>query len=177
MRDRLVEIIPEFNEISDSALVEAVLDTWELALKETGFSPDDMLAMPFTLLIKECPVNFVQHTRAVTRMAMAAADTYSEVHGIDLKRDELVAGALLHDVGKIVEYQRKDGKFVKSPTGKYLRHPFTGVCLALRCGISPEIAHMIAAHSKEGDIGKRTPESWIIHYADFSNFEPLRVMD
>ncbi len=176
MKEKLVEIIPEFNEVKDPVLAKAVLDTWELALKETGFTPDDMLVMPFTLLIKDCPVNFVQHTRAVTRMAMAAADTYRDVHGIKLKRDKLVAGALLHDVGKIVEYQIKEDTFVKSPTGTYLRHPFTGVCLALRCGVPPEVAHMIAAHSKEGDIGKRTPEAWIIHYADFSNFEPLRAM-
>ena len=33
---------------------------------------------------------------------------------------------------------------------------------------------MIAYHSKEGDLGKRTVEAIIIHHADFVNFEPLK---
>ena len=166
-----------FNEVRDHVLSGAVIKTWETALNESGMTPEDLVDMPFTLLINPCPVNFIQHTRAVTRLALAAADIYEQIHDIKLKRDLLAAGALLHDVGKIVEYRRDGNTFVKSDTGHFLRHPFTGVSLALKCGIPPEAAHMIAAHSREGDIGQRTPESWIIHYADFSNFEPLRAMN
>ena len=176
MREKLLQLIPEFNEVRDHVLSGAVIKTWETALNESGMTPEDLVDMPFTLLINPCPVNFIQHTRAVTRLALAAADIYEQIHDIKLKRDLLAAGALLHDVGKIVEYRRDGNTFVKSDTGRFLRHPFTGVSLALKCGIPPEAAHMIAAHSREGDIGQRTPESWIIHYADFSNFEPLCAM-
>jgi hypothetical protein len=34
---------------------------------------------------------------------------------------------------------------------------------------------MIAAHSKEGDLGRRTTESIIIHHADFLSFEPFKA--
>jgi hypothetical protein len=32
---------------------------------------------------------------------------------------------------------------------------------------------MIATHAKEGNLGKRTVESLIVHHADFMSFEPF----
>ena len=71
--------------------------------------------------------------------------------------DYLIAGAILIDVGKLIEYVMEDGQAVVGQTGKLLRHPFTGVGLAMRFGVPDEICHMIAAHSKEGDLGKGRP--------------------
>jgi hypothetical protein len=45
----------------------------------------------------------------------------------------------------------------------------------MRFGVPDEICHMIAAHSKEGDLGKRTTEGFIIHHADFMSFEPFKA--
>ena len=78
------------------------------------------------------------------------------------------------DVGKLLEYDRIDGKLVTSGFGKAVRHPFSGVALADRFGLSPEIQHIIATHSKEGDLSKRTVESIIAHHADFVSFEPFK---
>ena len=90
-------------------------------------------------------------------------------------RDTLIAGAILIDVGKLIEYVIKDGQAVVGRTGKLLRHPFSGVGLAMRFGVPDEICHMIAVHSKEGDLGKRTTESLIIHHADFMSYEPFKA--
>jgi hypothetical protein len=89
--------------------------------------------------------------------------------------DYLVAGAILIDVGKLIEYVLEDDVAVVGKTGKLLRHPFSGVALAMRFGVPDEICHMIATHSNEGDLGKRTVESIIIHHADFMSYEPFKA--
>ncbi len=175
MRDKLVELIPEFDLIQDSDLKEKVLKVWERALKMRNMQPEDMLRMPFTLLIKPCPANFVEHMRGVVQVAYQAARSLKDVYGdrMPINLDYLLAGALLHDVGKILEYVEKDGEFVKSHEGKYVRHPFSGVALAFMEDLPVEIQHMIAVHAGEGDGRWRSTEGILIHYADFMNFEPL----
>ena len=175
MREQLIKLIPEFELIKDNGLKDKVLRVWEKALKLRGMQPEDMLRMPFTLLIKPCPANFVEHTRGVVQVSYAAAQALQKVYAekIPVNMEYLLAGALLHDVGKILEYIEKDGQFVKSTEGRYLRHPFSGVGLAFDEGIPDEVLHMIAVHAGEGDGKWRSPEAIIIHHADFTNFEPL----
>jgi hypothetical protein len=77
-------------------------------------------------------------------------------------------------VGKLLEYEKVDGRAVQSDRGKSLRHPFTGVALAMECGVPDEVCHIIATHAAEGDLVKRTPEAFIVHHADFMAFEPFK---
>jgi hypothetical protein len=85
--------------------------------------------------------------------------------------DILISGALLADVGKLLEYELdKEGKAIQGKYGQYLRHPFSGVSLAEECGIPPEVCHIIATHAHEGDLVKRTTEAYIVHHADFMTF-------
>lgn len=176
MKERLLELIPEIKLIADEKLRDNVLNVWVDALKEGGWTPDDLLVMPFTLLIENCPANFIEHTRGVTKISHAAGTIMTSVYKerIKINMDYLVAGALLHDIGKLLEYSKKDGKFVKSRNGKFLRHPFSGVGIAFGKGLPDEVLHMIAVHAKEGDMGQRIPEAVIIHHADFTNFESLK---
>ena len=89
--------------------------------------------------------------------------------------DVLISGAILADVGKLLEYELdKEGKVVQGKYGQYLRHPFSGVSLAEECGIPPEVCHIIAAHSHEGDLVKRSTEACIVHHADFMTFLPFK---
>lgn len=89
--------------------------------------------------------------------------------------DVLIAGAILCDVGKLVEYVLDDkGSAVQGAYGKYLRHPFSGVSLAEQCGVPPEVCHIIAAHAGEGDKVKRSTEAYIVHHADFMTFLPFK---
>jgi hypothetical protein len=88
--------------------------------------------------------------------------------------DVLIAGAILADVGKLLEYEKKDGRIVQGKYGKYLRHPFSGVSLAEACGVPPEVCHIIAAHAGEGNHTKRSVEAYIVHHADFMTFLPFQ---
>ena len=177
MREKVQEIWPEIEWIEDPELKEKVYRTWEYALQESVLEPEDLLEIPFTLLIPGCQVTFMQHKRAVIHIAVEAARVMQRFFGdqLPIQMDHLIAGAILIDVGKLVEYVLQDGKAVVGRTGKLLRHPFTGVGLAMRFGLPDEVCHMVATHAGEGDLGKRTVESLIVHHADFMSYEPFRA--
>jgi putative nucleotidyltransferase with HDIG domain len=95
-------------------------------------------------------------------------------HALPIDMDTVIAGAILADVGKLLEYETVDGKAVQSDRGKMLRHPFTGVALAMECGIPDAVSHIIAAHAGEGDMVKRSTEAYIVHHADFMSYLPFK---
>jgi hypothetical protein len=177
VRKELKRIWPEIEWIQDTDLKEKVYQTWEFALEQSVLSPSDLERIPFTLLIEDCQVTFMEHKRAVVHIAVNGAKAMQEFFGANLpiNMDYLVAGAILIDVGKLIEYVLEDDVAVVGKTGKLLRHPFSGVALAMRFGVPDEICHMIATHSNEGDLGKRTVESIIIHHADFMSYEPFKA--
>jgi len=173
--DEIREILPEIDLIEDESLRNKVLATWEAGLARGGWTPMDIERMPFTLA-KKVHLSFAQHVRSVTKICLAVADTFDEIYRgetLKLDRDILLAGALLHDVGKLLEIEESGGAFRKSVDGTLVRHPFSGVALADAHGLPAEVLHIIGTHSKEGDPYKRTPEAIILHYADFMNFDPI----
>jgi putative nucleotidyltransferase with HDIG domain len=176
MRKQLEALLPEFQLIKDPGLRELTIKVWVEAMKRAGWGIKDLAEMPFTLLIKGTDVNLVTHTRAVTLSALRIAEVliaqYKEK--IALNRDQLLSGALLHDVGKLFEYKREAGKFLKSREGDLLRHPISGAAFAFAHGLPQEVVHIIAAHSKEGDGSRRTIEAIIVNHADFVNFDALK---
>jgi len=170
-----MEVLPEIGWISDADLKEKVIAAWLDGLTRGGWTPDDLERMPFTL-VKKVKASFAQHVRSVTRVCAHVADTFDEIFGgvdLALDRDTLLAGALLHDVGKLLETARTPGGFGRSAAGMFVRHPFSGVAIADAHGVPPEVLHIIATHSKEGDSHRRSPEAIILHYADFMNFDPI----
>jgi putative nucleotidyltransferase with HDIG domain len=173
--EELRALLPELSLIKDRALREQTLDVWGGALEESGWTTKDLEKIPFTLLF-DTQVSILDHTRAVTRTAVAIADVLSEFYGdlLPINRDYLVSGGLLHDVGKLLEYTRKGKKIVKSEVGKDLRHPFSGTALAYKRGLPSAVCHLIAVHAKEGEGARRSTEAFIINHSDFVNFEPLK---
>ncbi len=176
MRDAVLKLWPEMAWISDRGLREQVIQTWMRALDLSPLTPDDLNQIPFTLLIPGCPTTFMEHKRCVVHIARRSAESMKEFMGnalrIDL--DTVIAGAILADVGKLLEYERVDGNARQSKRGEMLRHPFTGVALALQCGVPDAVCHIIAAHAAEGNLVKRSSEAYIVHHADFMAFEPFK---
>lgn len=176
MKPEIKELWPELDWIQDSVLREKTAKTWELALERSVLTINDLHTIPFTLLVPGLNVSFIAHKRCVVHIAKAAGEKSMEFFGLELpvNMDVLISGAILADVGKLLEYEIINGKTVQGSYGKYLRHPFSGVSLAESCDIPPEVCHIIAAHAGEGDLVKRTTEAYIVHHADFMTFEPFR---
>ncbi|MFW6205864.1 MAG: phosphohydrolase, partial [Gemmatimonadota bacterium] len=78
------------------------------------------------------------------------------------------------DVGKLLEYEEVESEVRQSERGRALRHPFTGVALALECGVPDAVCHIIAAHAGEGDMVKRSTEAIIVHHSDFMAYLPFK---
>ncbi len=176
MIDKVRELWPELEWISDQDLSRRTAETWALALSKSPLTIEDLNEIPFTLLVKDCPVTFMDHKRSVVHIAYAAAKTMQKFFGSNLPVDidVVISGAILCDVGKLLEYEKVDGKAVVSNFGRYVRHPFSGVALAMQCGVPDAVCHVIAAHAGEGDHVKRTTEAYIVHHADFMTFLPFK---
>jgi len=169
---------PELTWISDKKLREATTKTWELALDRGVLSPDDLQRIPFTLLAgPDLKVSFMDHKRCVVHVARESTLKMIKFFGDELPIDidVVIAGAILADVGKLLEYETDEkGNSFQGTYGKYLRHPFSGVSLAEECGVPAEVCHIIAAHAGEGDMIKRSTEAYIVHHADFMTFLPFK---
>jgi len=162
-RKEIEKIFPEISGIKEIKLRDGVINTWLLAIKRGNWTTIEDI--PFTLLITT-KKTLIEHTRSVTQMAMAIGQGRS-----DLNLDIVITAGLVHDVGKLLEYELKNGRYVKSTYGKLVRHPVSGYGLALEAGLPLEVAHIVAAHSDEGENVARTPEAVLIHHCDFIDFD------
>lgn len=177
MSPDILKLWPELEWIENEDLRSKTAATWELALRESPLTADDLQEIPFTLLVPGLKVSFMAHKRCVVHVARESALKMNEFFGDDLRcdMDTVISGAILADVGKLLEYDKDaDGESIKSETGRYLRHPFTGVALARSCGVPDAVCHIIAAHAGEGDMVKRSPEAYVVHHADFMTFLPFK---
>jgi hypothetical protein len=177
MKELVIKLLPEVNDIKDSNLRGKVIACWLEAIEYRGWTEKLLRNIPFTLLAKNVKITFIDHVRAVCRMCTACDDVLNEIHGdqkTPVNRDYLIAGALLADVGKLMEFEIIDGKPSKSEYGKHIRHPFSGVGLAFKHDLPSEVMHVIATHSKEGTGEKRLSESIIFHHCDFIDFDLVK---
>ena len=178
MKDAIKRLWPELEWISDPDLRGKTAHTWEIAIERSVLKIEDLDVIPFTLLCgPDLKVSFMAHKRCVVHVAKEAGEKMNSFFGSDLpvNMDILISGAILADVGKMLEYVLdSDGKAIQGSYGQYLRHPFSGVSLAEECGVPPEVCHIIAAHAHEGDLVKRTTEAYIVHHADFMTFLPFK---
>jgi len=178
IKAEVLQLWPELEWIENKDLRYKTARVWESALEKSVLSPADLNRIPFTLLCgPDLKVSFMAHKRSVVHIARDSGHKMNEFYGDELPvdMDVLISGAILADVGKLLEYVLdENGKAVQGSYGKYLRHPFSGVSLAESCGVPPEVCHIIAAHAGEGNMVKRSTEAFIVHHADFMTFLPFK---
>ena len=179
MQDEVRKLWPELDWITSESLRRKVAATWVKAFELSPLTPEDLNRIPFTLLVPNCPVTFMEHKRCVVHIARRAAESMREHLGkaLPIDLDTVIAGAILADVGKLLEYEKVEGKARQSKRGEALRHPFTGVAVAMMCGVPDEVCHIISAHAAEGDLVKRSTEAYIVHHADFMTFLPFKNLE
>ena len=154
----------EMQWIKNKELRKKVINVWEEATIRGNWNSIE--EVPFTLVFENSG-KLTDHTKRITNLAKAVYDQRTE----DLNLDYLIAGALLHDVGKLLEYEEQNGKHVKSEYGEKFRHPISGATLAKELGLPDEVVLIIHAHSYEGNKLKRSPEAVIVNHCDFIDFD------
>lgn len=126
----------------------------------------------------------VEHTLEVWNLADRISDLYSD----RLDRDLLLAGAALHDIGKINCYSLTAGVSERTEAGELLDHLFISASMASNLWdsvVKPELdedetgeatrcktllLHVILSHHGKQEWGSpvlpRTPEAVLLHYCD-----------
>jgi 3'-5' exoribonuclease len=154
-------------------LVMTLLDRHAEALKTLPATPRHFYPFPGGLL---------EHTLSVSRTCLYLVEKYA-VHYPDLKpplnRDLVLAGAVLHDLGRVLELQADPIMAQPTVPGRLLGHLFLGRDLvrdaARELGdVNPELVqlleHLIVSHLNLPEWGSPRlpliPESLILHHAD-----------
>lgn len=117
----------------------------------------------------------LQHSVDVADLAVAMAD---RIEGVD--KDLVIAGALLHDIGKIKEISAEIG-FPYTNAGRFMGHiAMTSMMVqeaAFKLNIPAQrleqLQHILLSHHGENEKGSpvacATREAFIVHYADEIN--------
>jgi 7,8-dihydroneopterin 2',3'-cyclic phosphate phosphodiesterase len=128
------------------------------------------------------PSGLIEHTVATTEIALNLCDVVEKVYGGKVKRDFVLAGAILHDALKPLTYEvRENGSYATNSLGTYLDHVNLAISETIRRGFPLEVVHIIAAHhgGEAGPVWPRTVEALICHLADLAdsrlNGEVLRA--
>ena len=124
---------------------------------------------------------WLEHVLSVTRTAAFLADKYDDYYPDlqpRLNRGLVVAGAILHDIGKLRELEEQTLGAVYSPAGELIGHILQGRDMlreaAAGRAIDPEtllrLEHIIVSHQRLPEWGSpkppMTPEALLVHYAD-----------
>lgn len=125
---------------------------------------------------------FLEHVLSVTKTAVYLADKYRELYPEltpPLSKSLVVAGAILHDIGKIDELDHQPQGSDYTPAGRLIGHILLGRDFVREHAsriddFDPEVLlrleHIIAAHQATPEWGSpvppSTPEALLVHYAD-----------
>jgi 3'-5' exoribonuclease len=125
----------------------------------------------------------LEHTLSVTKTAIFLADKYADYYPDmqpPLDKGMVVAGAILHDIGKLREYEPRPEGASFSAAGAMIGHMLLGRDIvreaAAKMKTPPDaetllrLEHAIIAHQRLPEWGSpkppMTPEAMLIHYAD-----------
>jgi 3'-5' exoribonuclease len=123
----------------------------------------------------------LEHVLSVTRTCVYLAAKYAELYpdtSPPLDKDLVIAGAVLHDVGKFRELDQQPHGADYSAQGHLIGHILLGRDMvreaAARTGLDGEcllrLEHIIVSHQRLPEWGSpkppMTPEALIVHYAD-----------
>lgn len=158
----------------------------------TGTTYDKFLSNPAGMKLHHAYLGgLLQHSVDVTGLAVAMSE---QIDGID--KDLVIAGALLHDIGKLREISTEVG-FPYTDEGRLLGHISMSalmvqeVAAKLRMpnNVMEKLLHILLSHHGENDKGSpvacATKEAFIVHYADeinaimnqFDNYEGKSCWD
>lgn len=164
--ERIKEALPEIEEISDPDIREGVIDAWSIALAESDYETLETLEFGpgYDRIGRQ---RQVLHVREVTECAIALSDTLAETRGLQVNRDEVVAGALVHDITKFYETSPDVEGYTE--LGKLIPHPHYAIHVLERAGLSRNIQHITLVHTSGSKPQPKTIEATIVILADIAS--------
>lgn len=123
----------------------------------------------------------LEHTLSVTRTCVYLAEHYAEYYPEmkpPLDKDLVVAGGVLHDVGKLRELETGPTETRYTAEGELVGHPLLGRDMVREAAVGTSLdaerrlrlEHMVVSHQRLPEWGApkppMTPEALLVHYAD-----------
>jgi putative nucleotidyltransferase with HDIG domain len=164
LADRLDRSFPNIARIRDARLRELVAAQWRYVSERNPVHTDIERIPLHPTLPFETYGGLAPHIRAMAALAEALVPVYARDWGIDMRLDDFLAAAYIHDSAKVIEFVEKDGKLVGTPA---FDHAVEGAKVAREVGFPEPIAHMVEAHIY---IGRRqlprTREAQLFQFLD-----------
>ncbi len=170
----------ELSEIARSEIPDAALARLVLTLLQTN--RDALLECPAARRHHHAFVGgLLEHTVSVARNSVFLAEKYAEQYPDmrpPLDRGLVVAGAILHDIGKVRELEQEAAAISYTPSGELIGHLLLGRDMVREAAAASDLApetllrleHVIIAHQRLPEWGSprppMTPEALLVHYAD-----------
>ncbi|MFC1847640.1 HD domain-containing protein [Chloroflexota bacterium] len=166
----ILKVFPLVKQIQDDGIRNKVIKAWLIMWKESGYRT-----------LEEAPMRgpaqdtLVKHTNAVTNGAFTLATQFQQEYGLPVNLDVLLAGAILHDIDKLVIYERKGNTVDYSALGKMYPHGSYGGHVALDVGLPMEVVSLIITHSQPCTWEPASVEGNLIHHADYAKIDSVRL--
>lgn len=160
-KDELIKVLPQFNLLTDNGLKEEIINIWIETCKKADWN--NLLDIPFGPGSDPVKFGFIHHVALVTQYTYDVAIEYNKMEEKKLNVDYAVAGALLHDVCKIVEYSANGGR---TKWGNMVTHAIYGVGICESHKIPIEIIHIVASHTAKLSMSNKSPEAIIVSKCD-----------
>jgi len=155
---------PSIDDLGDDDLRAGVVRAWTTAMAENDV--DDLTAVPWLPPVqRDLGIDgetLVGHVRTVVRGSLALADALAETRDESVDRDLVLAGALVHDVSKLYEF---DG-MADTPVYDLLGHPYYGVHAVAAAGLPVELAHVVLSHTARTNVEPAFVEAVVVKRAD-----------
>jgi putative nucleotidyltransferase with HDIG domain len=163
-RDYIVRLFPTVSTIKDEGVRDKVIQAWLHAWKQSNF-PQIEDVHQFEPARDYIAYTNVEHTNQVCQACESIAALAGGTFDLKLRLDDLRAGALLHDVDKMMIFDSKTGGFTEM--GRRTFHALAGAALARSLELPEEVAHIIEAHSvRFSPHPPKSAEALILRHAD-----------
>ena len=172
------EMFDELVDLAQEKIEEQVVADFVLAVFEKY--QNRLLTMPAAKYNHHAHVGgYLEHVLSVTRTCLHLAEKYDEMYpALQLRKSLVVAGGMLHDIGKLRELKETPTGAEYTPAGSMIGHILQGRDIlretAAEHPLDEEtllrLEHIIVSHQRLPEWGSpkppMTPEALLVHYAD-----------
>lgn len=162
-------VFPEIATIEDDGLRTGVASAWTTAAGINGLDVEDLPEVPWLPTVQRelgmaaDDALLVDHVRDVAACSVGIAESLlSRRDDLELDLDTVIAGALVHDVSKLYEFDGME----RTEVGRLLGHPYYGVAVVSRANLPVEIAHIVLSHTDRTNVEPATMEAAVVRRAD-----------
>lgn len=162
-------VFPEIETIEDDTLRTGVASAWTSAAGVNGLDIDELPEIPWLppaqkdLDMDADEALLVDHVQDVTSCALGLAESLlARNDDLEIDIDTVIAGALVHDVSKLYEFDGME----RTDVGRLLGHPYYGVAVISRANLPVDIAHIVLSHTSRTNVEPATIEAEIVRRAD-----------